>query len=334
MDRYIKTLINILCQTAGYSVLEILNPNGLISSWGISRISENSAEVVVFSDSKNINSLNVFSLEEILKRELSCSFVVVKIVLLEEKGTPQNDLVSQLGIAENVVAIEYSSGRILYYGNAAMQIANELAVGLNSLNKKKNSEKQPFPILTYSLIAINVAVFLLTAVLSGNFINSDINVLVFLGAKVNSLILAGEYYRLITSMFLHGGIVHLGFNMYALYVLGPMIEQIYGKVRFVIIYFIAGIIASYFSFIFSSAISIGASGAIFGLLGASLIFALKMKERIGKGFMINIVTVIIINLVIGFSMANVDNFAHLGGLTGGTIVSYLLFLSSGTFKKL
>jgi rhomboid protease GluP len=340
MDKYIKTLINILCQTAGYKVLEISNPDGLISSWAACRISESSAEVVVFSDSNNINSLNTFLLEESLKTELSCSFVFVKLVLLDEKGDSQNEftasepmaLISQLGIAANAIVLEPSSGRILYYGNAAAQIANELAAGLNSLIKQQSFEKRPIPILTYILIAINVLAFLLTAILSGNFINSDINVLVFLGAKVNSLISAGEYYRLITCMFLHGGIVHLGLNMYALYVLGPLVEQIYGKARFLIIYFIAGILGSYFSFLFSSGISIGASGAIFGLLGAALIFALKMKDRIGRGFMINIVTVIIINLVIGFSISNVDNFGHLGGLTGGAIVSYLLFLKSGSFK--
>lgn len=334
MDKYIKKLINILCQSEGYKVLEIANPDGLISSWAACRISENSAEVIVFSDYISINSLNNSQLEENLKRQLSCNFVYIKFVLLEKKQDTNNDfsvsepmtLISKIGISQNVVVIEPTSDTVLYYGNAAMHIANELAVGLKGSSRAQSTQKQPIPILTYILIAINVVAFIITATLSGNFIDSNINVLVFLGAKVNSLISAGEYYRLITCMFLHGGIIHIGLNMYSLYIVGPLVEKVYGKVRFLIIYFVAGILASYFSFLFSPSISIGASGAIFGLLGACLIFALKMKDRIGKGFMINIVSVIVINLMIGFSIANVDNFGHLGGLTGGTITSYLLFI--------
>lgn len=333
MDKYIKKLINILCQSEGYKVLEIADPDGLISSWAACRISENSAEVIVFSDYISINSLNNSQLEENLKRQLFCNFVYIKFVLLEKKQDANNDfsvsepmtLISKIGISQNVVVIEPTSDTVLYYGNATMHIANELAVGLKGSSQAQNTQKQPIPILTYILIAINVAVYIVTAVLSGNFIDSNINVLIYLGAKVNSLISAGQYYRLITCMFLHGGIIHVGVNMYSLYIMGPLIEKIYGKARFLIIYFTAGILASYFSFLFSSSVSIGASGAIFGLLGAALIFALKMKDRIGKGFMINIVSVIVINLMIGFSIANVDNFGHLGGLTGGTIISYFLF---------
>ena len=333
MDKYIKKLINILCQSEGYKVLEILDVDGLISSWAACRISENSAEVIVFSDTSTINSLNKFKTEESIKKQLSCDFVYLKIVLIEQDGDKQNELttqkaemISHIGIAHDIVIVDSSSDTVLYNGDAAMHIANELSVAFKgSSGEQEATQKQPLSVLTYTLIVINVAVFIITAILSGNFVDSNINVLVFLGAKVDSLISAGQYYRLITCMFLHGGIVHIGVNMYSLYIIGPLVEKIYGKVRFLIIYFVAGILASYFSFLFSPSISIGASGAIFGLLGACLIFALKMKDKIGKGFMINIVSVIVINLVIGFSIANVDNFGHLGGLTGGTIVSYFLF---------
>ena len=333
MEKYIKNLINTLCQNAGYKVLEISDSVGLISNWAACRVSENSAEVVVFSDVLSINPLNNSALEQSLKRQLSCSFIYVKYVILEQKDSGDGDfkitepmeVLSKSGIAQNIVVIDPYADTVLYFGNAAGHIANELGVGKKASNEKQDVQKQPLPILTYSLIAINVVAFIITAVLSGNFVDSDINVLVYLGAKVNSLISQGQYYRLITCMFLHGGIVHVGVNMYSLYIIGPLVEKIYGKAKFLIIYFVAGIMASYFSFLFSNSISIGASGAIFGLLGASLIFAMKMKDRIGKGFMMNIVTVIVINLVIGFSLANVDNFGHLGGLVGGSIVSYLVF---------
>jgi rhomboid protease GluP len=112
--------------------------------------------------------------------------------------------------------------------------------------------------------------------------------------------------------------------MYALYSIGPLVERVYGKAKYLVIYFISGIISSVFSFIFSNGVSIGASGAIFGLLGTTLVFAVTMRKNIGKGFLRNITSVIIINLFIGFTMSNIDNFGHLGGLLGGSI-SALVF---------
>lgn len=178
-------------------------------------------------------------------------------------------------------------------------------------------------IITIALISVNVIMYIITAILSGDIMDSDIRVLIFLGAKVNELICSGEYYRLITAMFLHGGLMHLLLNMYALNALGPFVEKVYGSAKYVIIYFVAGIVSSIFSYMFSEGISIGASGAIFGLFGAVLIFSLKMKDRVGKGMLKNIVSVIGINIFIGISIPNIDNLAHLGGLVGGILISLM-----------
>ncbi|MBP1744795.1 MAG: conserved rane protein (rhomboid family), partial [Firmicutes bacterium] len=167
--------------------------------------------------------------------------------------------------------------------------------------------------------------YAVTAFLSQDIINSNIYVLVFLGAKVNSLIAAGEIWRLATCMFLHGGIFHLALNMYSLYAVGPVIENFFGKKKYTAIYFISGICSSLLSFYMTPEISIGASGAIFGVLGACLVFAVKMKNRIGKDFMINVIAVIGINLFLGFSVSMVDNFGHIGGLIGGIASSLILF---------
>ncbi|MFL0194909.1 rhomboid family intramembrane serine protease [Clostridium sp. WILCCON 0269] len=179
-------------------------------------------------------------------------------------------------------------------------------------------------IVTYLIIALNILVYVGTSYLSGNIIDSNLNVLVLMGAKVNFLIDRGQYYRLFTCMFLHAGIVHLGVNMYSLYMLGTFIEKIYGKFKYMVIYIISGLVSSTFSYMFSSSVSVGASGAIFGLLGAALVFALKMKHQIAKGFIVNILSIIVMNLVIGLSIANVDNFGHIGGLIGGILITYLL----------
>lgn len=179
--------------------------------------------------------------------------------------------------------------------------------------------------LTYVIIAINVIMYLISAYFSNNILDIDINVLVFLGAKFNPLIAAGQYYRLLTCTFLHAGIVHLGLNMYALYDIGTLIEDIYGRLNFIFIYIISGIVSSIFSYMFSINVSIGASGAIFGLLGAALVVAIKMKHIIGEQFKRSIISVILINIIIGLSIPNIDNFGHIGGLIGGIIVSLIIF---------
>lgn len=181
--------------------------------------------------------------------------------------------------------------------------------------EREDFEKKPW--VTYIIMGINILAYLLTALLSKDIMNSNIYVLVYLGAKVNELISKGEYYRLITCMFLHGGLIHVALNMYSLYIIGPLVERVYGRVKYISIYFIAGIASSLFSYIFSNSISIGASGAIFGLLGATLLFAITIKKTVGKEFYNNIVQVIIINLIIGFSIPNIDNFGHIGGMLGG-----------------
>jgi len=148
--------------------------------------------------------------------------------------------------------------------------------------------------------------------------------LVLLGAKVNELITQGQYYRLISAMFLHGGIVHLAVNMYSLYAIGPMVEKVYGKAKFIAIYFVAGICSSLLSYVYSPSMSIGASGAIFGLLGAVLVFAIKSKGKTGSAFIRSILAVIIANIFIGMTLPGIDNFGHIGGLIGGIIISFLI----------
>jgi rhomboid protease GluP len=176
------------------------------------------------------------------------------------------------------------------------------------------------PWVTYIIMGVNILIYILTAYLSKDAMNSNIYVLVDLGAKVNVLISSGEYYRLITCMFLHGGLIHLALNMYSLYAIGPLVERVYGKAKYIAIYFIAGIASSLLSYIFSDSISIGASGAIFGILGATLVFAITIRKTVGKDFYNNILQVMVVNLIIGFSIPNIDNFGHIGGMLGGIIM--------------
>jgi len=129
---------------------------------------------------------------------------------------------------------------------------------------------------------------------------------------------AGEYYRLLTSAFLHGGIVHLLLNMYALYLFGPQLEAALGRLRFVVLYVVSALGGSALSYAFASPVqpSLGASGAVFGLLGAYLV----INRRLGRNNT-PVLMLLAINLVYGFLVPNIDWRAHLGGLVTGALVA-------------
>lgn len=184
-----------------------------------------------------------------------------------------------------------------------------------NFNYYKNRFKQLT--LTELLIGINVLMFLLTQVIdmiSGNG-------LLVLGAKVNALIGLGEYWRLLGAMFLHADLMHLIFNMMALYLLGRDIERFFGKKKFLFIYFVSGLVGSAASYLLVDGFSVGASGAIFGLMGANL-FLYKLNPMVYKRiYGYDFLILIGINLVLGLIRPNIDMAGHLGGLVGGFIAA-------------
>jgi rhomboid protease GluP len=179
--------------------------------------------------------------------------------------------------------------------------------------------KQPSarPIVTYSLIGLTVAVFVLQMA-SLLLLQDDYPAL--LGQKVNTLILRGQLWRFFTPMLLHGSILHIAFNMYALYAIGPQLERFYGHGRYLLLYLLAGFAGNVASFIFTPYDSLGSSTAVFGLFGAFGVFLYQNKSLFGRGAqraLTNIVVVAIFNLVIGLS-PGIDNWGHIGGLLAGT----------------
>jgi membrane associated rhomboid family serine protease len=176
---------------------------------------------------------------------------------------------------------------------------------------------------TMIFIGINVGVFALMWLAGGFAVTSvDPEVLKGFGAKQNNLIVEQhEYWRLITSIFIHIGFIHLFLNNYALWIIGREIEQIYGSARFVTLYLLTGLIGSLASFVFNpAATSAGASGAIFGLFGVMATFAFKYRREIpqtlSREIRRRVLPVIAINLVFGFSVRIADSAAHIGGLPG------------------
>ena len=178
--------------------------------------------------------------------------------------------------------------------------------------------KMKYPIVTYLLIALNVILYVIP-VISNSYDFIINNFFVF-----GPLIKAGQYYRIITGAFLHGGILHLAFNCYALYVIGSQLESYLGKVRYLIIYLFSAVTASLFSIIFNSNPSIGASGAIFGLMGALVYFGYHYRVYLGNVLKSQIIPLILFNLLIGALSTGIDNFAHIGGLIGGLLITSAL----------
>ncbi|HIQ04231.1 MAG TPA: rhomboid family intramembrane serine protease [Anaerolineae bacterium] len=180
------------------------------------------------------------------------------------------------------------------------------------------------PYATYALLAVNVLIWLAMTV-SGGSENAD--VLLRFGAKYGPLIVAGEYWRLLTSMFLHIGILHLGFNSYALYIFGPQVEALYGHSRFLVLYFAAGLFGSVLSFAFDPHLSAGASGAIFGLIGVLIAFLRHHREMLGEFGRRQLVSILMVagyNLLFGFLNQGIDNWAHAGGFIAGLALGWAL----------
>lgn len=194
--------------------------------------------------------------------------------------------------------------------------------------RKKDYEielKAKKPWITYGLIAVNAAVWLLLVLISKKTGTSYDQLLTAYGAKVNSLILNGEDWRFITPMFLHSNEIHLLVNCYSLFIIGSEVERLFGHLKFSVIYFVSGFIGCVASFAFSINDSVGASGAIFGLLGAMLYFAVKRPSLMKSSFGANLITNMVINLAYGFMNKRVDNNAHIGGLIGGFLTTGVVY---------
>lgn len=185
--------------------------------------------------------------------------------------------------------------------------------------------------ITYALIAVNIIVYLVTAFLSQSIMDIDIETLVNLGAIYGPFtVLDSQWWRLLSAMFLHGGMTHLLMNMVSLYLIGRGVEAYFDTKSYIIIYIFAGILgslASLYMHLESVGVGVGASGAIFGVFGALAGFFLAHREKIEshtKAFMKDFAIIIGINLVIGFAIPSVDMSAHIGGLVAGLLGGFMI----------
>jgi rhomboid protease GluP len=337
---FVKQIINGMRRNYGYSIEDFSFMKEACIPWGFSRTPyEGEKTILLFMD------LEQEGFNEAIENQICSKFNctrenLIKVILISEdkdSGYIENRLSYFRGInllQDNFIILNLSRKEIQVSDSNMEVIQNQIVDSINNSEntaaskKDIKSEIKATPV-TYALIAINIIMFVISGILSQSFTNIDTNILVDLGAKYNPAIEQGQWFRLIACMFLHGGIIHILANMYSLYSIGPFVERLYGKFKYILVYFVSGISASLFSFWFSPhSVSIGASGAIFGVFGVIFIFAVKERKRVGKGFLMNIASVLGINIFIGLGLPGIDNFAHLGGLLGGITFGIIVSLIS------
>lgn len=207
------------------------------------------------------------------------------------------------------------------YSEEGIELFMKITGDINKHNKKDAIKfekvfKAKVPYITYLLLAIN-CIFFFVPIILGQY-DYVVDLLCVHGPSIR----AGQYYRLITGIFLHGSIFHLFFNCYALYVIGSQIESYLGKTKYLIIYFFSGLCGSLLSITLGgNSASIGASGAIFGLMGSLCYFGYYYRVYLGNVLKTQLIPLIALNLGLGFIMNGVDNAAHIGGLIGGIIIT-------------
>lgn len=193
------------------------------------------------------------------------------------------------------------------------------------MNYKTKMKWQRFkrgPYITYTLLAITGIMFLLQEFLGGS---TNTLVLLRLGAKMNELIVLGDWYRLLTPMFLHIGLMHLVFNGLVIYFLGIQLETVFGHWRFFLLYILSALAGNAASFAFNSNISAGASTALFGLFGSTLVLKKLFPvhpqiNAMAKNFSV----LIVLNLIFGLFSSGIDMAGHIGGLVGGYLIAFAL----------
>ena len=263
------------------------------------------SENVQLKDSKNIDSITLKSIKDVKKKKglLEVFPDINDKLITDKKGM---DLI--------------------------INVTNDLNVKTEKNNKAYEATFKPKKILMTKVIMALCIIMFLAMYFLGNGSNDNLTLFIF-GANLAEAVKAGEVYRLITCAFLHAGVMHLFFNMYSLYIIGNQVETYLGKFKFTVVYLVSALSASLMSALFNNSLSVGASGAIFGLLGTLLYFGYHYRLYLGDVLKRQIIPLIGLNLLLGFMLNGVDNAAHIGGLIGGYLAAMALGIKGKTKKR-
>ena len=184
---------------------------------------------------------------------------------------------------------------------------------------------------TIVILLINSGLYLATALYSmrasgnGSFMDVDGQTLFFFGAKLREAVYAGEWWRLVTAGFLHGGIIHIAMNSWVIFDLGATVEEFYGTSRYLVLYFISTITGFLLSAYWSAGLSVGASAALFGLIGAMIALGVQSNTSMGAAMKSHYTQWAVWALVLSFLPGfRIDIAAHVGGLAGGFLSGYVM----------
>ncbi|QEK12480.1 rhomboid family intramembrane serine protease [Crassaminicella thermophila] len=274
-------------------------------------------KIILIEDTNDYAFKNLEKLASWLDKER----IHINIIIVHIPSNTISSIFSNFEDKEALTNFIYKNIKYIQY--ESIEEVNLLEIEKMTKEKKGYYFEHKKAYFTTIFMILNILYFLFISMKGST---TNIYTIIQYGAKYNPLIAAGEYYRLITNIFIHIGILHLTLNTYALKILGKDIEYMYGSLKFVLIYLLAGIFGSLASFLFSNAVSAGASGAIFGLMGAYLYFGIRRPAIFSARYGMNIITLLIINIIFGLTNSNIDNFAHIGGLIGGFLTSYALGL--------
>ena len=234
---------------------------------------------------------------------------------------------------EGIISVFPSIKSDLYESGNSLDLLLNVTKDINNKTETDNKKFEKIfskkkLVITYLIMLICILMYVLVT-----FMGASNKAYLLLGANLKVLVKSGQVYRLITYAFLHGGLVHLITNMYSLYIIGSQIENNYGKLKFIFIYLVSALTGGLLSAIFNNNISIGASGAIFGLLGALVYFGFHFRLYLSDALKTRIVPVILINLLIGFMVTDIDNACHIGGLIGGYLAAMAVGIPEVENKK-
>lgn len=261
---------------------------------------------IKIKDEKNIDSVVLKDIEDVNKKEITEVFPDINDKIIKgEEGL-----------------------------NLIINVTNDINEKTEKNNKIYEDTFKPKKVyITNLLISICVFIFALMVVKGANPLGINGLLLYLFGANIKEAVVGGEIFRLITSTFLHASLLHLLFNMYALYIIGNQLESYIGKIKFLIVYLVSAISGSLMSCVFTTGISVGASGAIFGLLGSLLYFGYHYRLYLGSVLKSQIIPLILINLIFGFMDSRIDNASHIGGLIGGYLTTMALGIKGKSSKS-
>ncbi len=329
----------------GFSVIPLPNNNNNVYG----KVIDDVMYVVVLMQGDNALYENVREYDKSVVLMLASGAykdVQVLNLFLTPDGMITENVMNILNKMTNVWLVSAKDGRVYIYENqigefaGVRQIIETSTRDLSKANAKTSTRKKRGPLSRYSgvsfltiiLVAINIIIFVLSC------INTNTDYMTIMANNLDAVIKDGQYYRLITAMFYHFSLSHLFCNMILLFAVGRDMERDMGHIIFIASYFLVGVCSSLCSLLscyYGEAYDYGAgaSGAVFGLVGILIIFAIY-GERLGRKYPLqNLIMLVLLNVANGLANSEVDNAAHMGGLLGGLIVGLIYVFIHGIANK-